>query len=780
MPEFRNKTLQAYKVAFETPYLDTWNNVDRFARHIESCYRKHRGYGRDYVRLSPHIALIQSRGSGKSRLCARYGETKEPVIYISSADRAKDCYPQGNSDFRQRFEKAISNKTMFDLLSFIFVGGLNHLTSLVKEKLKKEDVMKRFMADQDIHFHQGKVFKRYHSWLDFTGYCQNNLDKAFEEFKNAMDSSGLDEDEYPVIVLVVDEAEVLSELGEDGLEMFKRCLTDLDRMVYSKNMRFFVVLSDSSLSLAKLRFVGSDEQVMMAHEPFFAVNNMNLAFMEQAAMNTGELYTEEKFFDKANYYQIGRPLWVNPIIDGGSFTQTAIQLIYSVITRFRGQPYSMKDPVSKEFSTAILNARVPLNLLDPNLIEVLSASHMRLIRSISEDGQEVCGSYGNEPILAEASRQWSMVKNYMPISLLQNLQEMIVSGSVDSRNIDELVVAYIYILARDKIAKEIESRNYDIHPVFKLSRLLNPEIVNILKVSIADSFESFKASEIDRINELANQKWILESHGKKTTAAMKAKFIPEYISDRINRLESVWDTNVKMRRKNLDSLLDGDVSFSHFLETDQAPNSQQLKEAFYRGNGFMARSSDQSGLEIFIPVRVKRETLLCLDDDSIYPDQPIDADHLLEKSNEENLSSGQMASLNILRKAYEFKISELVAGSDDFLYTAIFIQCKNSSSDDFADYPISSEQLPFIAVKHVLKNLLFSIHPMEYEGQPYRHGVVYNGLQPDLFNSKHVGAESQSFRDKVMEVLYARYDPYRNVKNSSDFLVSAGLSPYGG
>jgi hypothetical protein len=705
-PVFREDRLNQLKYNFRKEYLDDLNNLDRFSEYLRNCYTKHIPVQERSKYFSPCISMVQSNGNGKSRLCVEYGKTKEPVIYLSLAKETLDCYPRGMFAYYNYFSRAAnSDKEMMDLLYFILISGIRHLSTLVKSNLKKKQVLTDFLNDQDIHHHQGKV-------LGAPGdkqYSHVTLDQAVKEFQLSVKASKYPEEKYPVIVLVLDEVRDLlsATFQNEGYIRFCKCLNRIDAMLATE-MRIFSVLINVSSQVRSTLIPMIQGDVKYFHQPFVGVVNMDLWFLNY---KSGKM-KEQEFFEKENFFKIGRPLWML------SKSSIGLALNRILVNKSNGE-------YSKESLIAVLNIRIPLNIHPyGEFVENLSLNHMRLVRSISPDQQFFHGSYGNEPILAEAARWISkdQFDDFSPYKLLGVLNTLIVSGLVDKLGVGEQILGYIYILARDKLVDD----SWNSHPIFKVSEFLSSIHGGILENLVLGDFE--------RPQKVEGAAAAVEGNAGVET-----------------------DQETDVRRRNLHVLLDGDVSFSHFLEVENIPGVSQLKEAFYRGMGFVSKPNI-TGVDIFIPVRIKKieqEDIFVGIDEESQRGKSTTADNLVMKGLEK-LSEREIESLMKMKKAYQMKISDLVENSENYSYTAICIQSRK-----LLGYDICMDiNVPYLAIKHVLKSDDFSIKPMRYGGKPYRHGVVIKGMDDSLLKGIKVGAKPAEFWQRVRTVLNAQFETF--------------------
>jgi hypothetical protein len=110
--------LGACKRALESEFNDDSDLLNRFSKFLESCFLKQSANPNMYV--GPYTTIIQSSGNGKTRLCLEYGQTCEPIIYMSLGQSTAECYPPGNETFVNLFKAAVSEESMLNVLYYIF------------------------------------------------------------------------------------------------------------------------------------------------------------------------------------------------------------------------------------------------------------------------------------------------------------------------------------------------------------------------------------------------------------------------------------------------------------------------------------------------------------------------------------------------------------------------------------------------------------------------------------------------------------------------------------
>ena len=753
-------------------YHDNWRNLDRFSLYLTDCVAKH-VKGHNY--LAPYGSLNQSSGHGKSRLAIEYGYRKGPLIYISLG--SDGCYPPGNPQFIDLFRYAKDVDGMTGLLCFIFFTAITKLLDIImkypgsSEEIDRK-ILVEFMTAQDIYNKKSDFFPAVplmHTW-ESIAQVKGLLKQLAAKFK--------------FVVLSIDESSRLLETSSDSDEqiflLYRRSMNRIDKAIDDSECKIFGTLSSTASKISN--FTGSNRTdpslrkipklpPKLLHPPFYAVNNTDIYFMQLAKKFPHEKWAEEWFFDFAIFFLIGRALWHITLLSNRDKQQKvtdAILLAQAKMIGGRDVSEFVKNPC-KEAKLALLLVRVPLTLgRNAGVTEELIASYMKTITSISEDREVFFASYHNDPILAYASEQLSRTYfSLRPAALLESVHELILTGSISTGDLGEQALALMYTVARDQcVANLVVPRNRLCHPVLSVKTFLN---------SIHPH-----ASEILAHNEIS---WAKAKRNEfKRKANKQAKLDQQQILE--NRISAEMDSLKPRLALNLELLLNGEISFSQFVDIENTPSENQLKEAFYKGLAFVAVPC-QAGVDLFIPVRIKRDGIQQFtknEDESTEAARNVfkkadriflQKDGSLKKVKDEDVFKS-------VQNTYSFYVSDYIQGADNYRYTAICIQSKNKekscSSEDlgidlsFAGVVLSSSaKIPCISIKHTLRYDGFEIKNMDFQGKPYRYGLVINGID----NSPNSMFEKE-FTDKLIEVLNTSSNSYVHIDTMEPEVVIAG------
>jgi hypothetical protein len=280
--------------------------------------------------------------------------------------------------------------------------------------------------------------------------------------------------------------------------------------------------------------------------------------------------------------------------------------------------------------------------------------------------------YESEPILAHASflitTSTKEVYPYKPAELLKALRDCLSVASVSPGEIGELVTEYWYCLARDRVCKGFPEFTY---PVFTVEKFLDSFFHPALAFLIAGET---KANETD-----------------------------------------------------IKAVLNGVLSFSHFIKIDYIPSPEMILDAYVRGTA-IACCPRQPGIDLIIPMRLsnvpKTKTTVnayqtpvpcaqtsrkrIFDDAFINGSNPLHRQPVL-KDNPEREQLFEKRWKQKLHPTHGRTGSEINLASVSFILVQVKNSESNSAEDDIKIDPVyaklvSNWEKPYLAVKHVLKS----------------------------------------------------------------------------
>jgi len=212
-------------------------------------------------------------------------------------------------------------------------------------------------------------------------------------------------------------------------------------------------------------------------------------------------------------------------------------------------------------------------------------------------------------VLSVASAKISETKVFHPKKQLKCLRKTIKVGLVDKGSIGEQMVAYQYILARDRACKSAAQNS---HPLLTVEKLLNELCVGGVQAleedvgqSNADPAEregGFSGGE--QHDDLRGGKQDPEPGSKvdQTTSSMRLRSMTAADCEAMSNTKKKPRTDLPISRTaNLRLLLQGLVSFVQFIEINYTPNVSDLLEAYLSGIAYCCRAG-QAGIDLIIPV----------------------------------------------------------------------------------------------------------------------------------------------------------------------------------
>jgi hypothetical protein len=803
------------KKLMEADYMDNWDLLDSFGSHIRSCVSNHKATS-DY--FAPYCTIVQSSGNGKSKLILEYGKKREAVIYGSLGSEKATCYPQGHPTLIKLFKQSSSLQSMVHVICFIYISALRCLKKTFLKSKNKSDALKTFMDKQQIYEEKsdsrsflGVEYKRKAIWTVNMLHKELSDPVILQNFK--------------VILLALDEARsLLIETNDGDLNQFRwlrRGLAEVASQLSDKKItkspgsEIFLVLCDTTSKVTNFSPAlyldpsgRANGKNLKLHPPFTAVNNMDAYFIDKKTSTPGWTISEDEFFHYKNFFRIGRPLLslyiLHPDQEDASVNE-AVSFAMSKLLCGPPQYYDNHSPTSEVY-LALLNVRVPLSFgRTGSLSESLASSHMRIIKSVSKSREVIFGGYSNEPVLSHAAQRLSCNKIFSPNQILTHFKTSIISGLTDVGKIGEQMLAYMYILARDQLFKEGQRTNH----LFKVSELLheiNPKCADVFKSCLNYSVEE-EIAHIYRVGPKINKRNLSEKKKKNQAGSstsrsqgeslQEARVVAEdqeqtasdeditisWITEKQVVVAESLTKNKDARTLNLNKLLNGDMTFSHFLDIENTPTMGQLEEAFYRGYAFMSYPN-QAGVDIYIPVRIQGSIEPCqIDYEDIASRSVFPFADKIFKCDQPSPKKVSEDRLEKLKAAYQFKMSSIVdTAGKNYVYTALCIQSKNAVSsspmdDVYIDLASSgvpnSSKIPCLAMKHVLRTSTNLIEPMPFQGKPYRYGIVIEGLQ--LFRQAE---EHNALRTLINEVLEIQANALSHVEENDIKIIAQGFNSH--
>jgi hypothetical protein len=748
--------LQRCSAAMSMDYIDNCGVVETFSRHIRECVDLHRLVNNREKYFAPYTTVLQSSGKGKTHLLHRYAKD-QLLLYISLGDLKSNCFPPGNQFALEKLARIKDYKQMFLFLGRIYLLFLRQASELIKKEEFKNahtdaDTRKKFLEEflriQD-SFNGGS--EEFYSLLSSLPNDAKTLIATLKAELQAWDSSEYGK-VFRHLTVVFDEARALlkDDITDEKLSLFRlfrRALRELNLAIEEKT-RIFAVLLDTSSRVSNftpaarsdISQKNSKVAPLKLHAPFIHITNKDIPFFEKRKV--GDKFTDTEFFEKVNFFKIGRPIWLIDLNADDTENDAKVRAVFALAKKklLGGMSdgdftsgVNLKGVSIEDVKLALLSIRTPLAIARyGRLAESMPASHMRTIRSLSDSREVIYSAYNREPVLACAAASLSLsVPEFSHVELLDTLLNLVITGLVSVGDQGEQLLAYVYILARDILADDINGSKPS-HPLIKVKDLLK----------------------------------LIHGEACKT------------LTD-----------NATNRSQNLEMLLNGEVSFCQFIDIENTPDIRQVKEGFYGGTGFISRPN-QAGVDIYIPVRIRltedSPNFQCSFEKDVskaacrgsFPN----ADDILKAKSRlvptDKRNKVEAKTLYTLSDALNFCVSDVIKEESEYLYSAICIQSKNTDRDNSKDnkgidlrfsgvIPGNEPNIPCISIKHVLrfqpKRPGDQVKAMKYDDRPYRHGIVIRGLDHSTMLTPL--SERKAFFKKMSAILSVRAN--ENVHNST-------------
>jgi hypothetical protein len=280
-------------------------------------------------------------------------------------------------------------------------------------------------------------------------------------------------------------------------------------------------------------------------QPFYKFSTMDI--------HTSSDYTNP--FDPKRLAVLGRPLWHTLAYEGGVFD--AFRLVKIAKEKLVcSQDLDLTRPFNdlwraRKLTAAILGVRVHLEILNMRLAKDLVASHMRVLRGLSQERLLALTGCPSEPILVEAAAQ---LMEFFVGKLYSTLFSMLLESWIPPGDAGELIAKLILLHAADLVPKE-ESGPFRYSQPFTLEKYLT-------------SLFPHHFTELDE----------------------EIKKNPKY-------------------RKTWNQLLVGSICLTHWIKvSDYFPDSDQLLSIRRRCAGTAAKDNERT-LDLVIPVALPDDKL---------------------------------------------------------------------------------------------------------------------------------------------------------------------------
>ena len=553
-PEKASLSLADVSAAFKTKFLDPWKNVERLAHFVTvQCDRY---YDAKTAFMSPYTSIVQSSACGKTRLLIEYANGV-PCVYFCLGDMKSRCFPRPtrsvSADLTVSVVESERPRAVATMKQFLLAVMA---ASFVKANELGWDT-KQFIACQSIGTEAPNQLE--HMLPTYKLLSREDALKKVTEAAPTVKGS-------PTMVLILDEASgLLSDQAGyiSAFRIFRRAWAELAKELYLEGIKIFALLTDTTSRVANFSpSTGRDSsyrnllrkedqpEPQRLLKPYFMVVNMDV-FVE-----ANHPTTLDQAFDIKTIARKGRPVWHATVQsspeDGiSNAIDLAIRKVCSGL-----EPDQLKENEKVRDSlfiiaVASLGMRVVLEVHSyGSLAETLSSSSMRFVTGISDSRDAVLTEYPSDPLLSHAaSIVTSESVELRPAEILRHLLGTLQHKLVSAGNIGEMVQQYIYTLARDSV-------------VFGLEK----------------------------------------------TSGARLEYPTFSVSDFIKSLHSQSLSNISGTVQDKEAVLQGRMSFSHFIQLEYTPNKRDLLNLFIRGAAACCKAG-QAGVDLIIPILMERSAL---------------------------------------------------------------------------------------------------------------------------------------------------------------------------
>jgi hypothetical protein len=447
--------IEQLQASFSAEYMDPFNVVKDFVSYVDLCARSYRKYISEFY--SPYIALVQTSGSGKSRLLRECADLL-PTLYI--------CFRTGKSGYPPYTSKAVA--TLFENLDRSqnldvcigqMVGRLRRVEISARINLPRPDCPDRIIPYYDASKPEFPSDQLSHVW---------NLSDIDLREKVCSDS---------VVLLVLDEATwLLDESSERKLfslnmfHFFRRALAKY--WADYPDARLFAVMVDTSAKIENFApnsgLDNSARQEMLEGggqllHPYILRGTFD-AYFERFKLPKGS-QDLTPLLSTSNHLFAGRPLIAIP------FSDSEQQLGFISRKLFGGATPDWTKPSLGHLSVVLSRLGTSINCQSPFATELV-AGHMSHLLASDLDRVQMFISYLAEPRLALAAAMHWLNEPVLINCLMPALYSALVAGTVGAWG--EVVAQIILLIACDTACVLDGKRPGDFVPLEKVLEQLLP------------------------------------------------------------------------------------------------------------------------------------------------------------------------------------------------------------------------------------------------------------------------------------------------------------------
>ena len=459
--EFSLDDQSQMKEFFSAEYIDPNNLVNNFVSYVHLCANSYRKYSQDF--FAPYIALVQSSGSGKTRLLRECSDLI-PTLYV--------CFRSGQSGYPPATSNAIAS--LFEKLDRS--RDLSLCIEQMVERLRRVEISAR------VHLTKPGVSR--------AGYVKSKPEFPSEQLPHVWNLDDIDLNRSVpsydgVVLLVLDEARWLLDKRErmvHGLNLFHFFRRALDKYwAEYPDARLFAVMVDTSSKIENFApHFGLDESArakllegggQLLH-PYVLLGSFD-AYFERFKLPKGTRDLTPLLSSK-HYLFAGRPLVAIP------FSDTVLQLSFLARKLFGGSTPDWEKPSLGPLSVVLSRLGTSINCQSP-IASDLVAGHMVYLLASDLTRTQMFVAYLAEPRLALAAAMLWSSEPVLVNKLIPALHSAMVAGTVGA--LGEIVGQLILLIACDTACLLADKKPGEVVPLVNVLEQLLPadSALNVLE-----------------------------------------------------------------------------------------------------------------------------------------------------------------------------------------------------------------------------------------------------------------------------------------------------------
>lgn len=450
--------------SFSAEFKDSSNMVQSAKEYAERCLFYYKNHLHDFI--SPYVALIQSSGTGKSRLTREMARTCR-TLYV--------CMRKRSTGYPERSELAID--ALFSRLN------------VMSESDAENELARRLGWFESNAI---RVLKKSEGCLDPRFESERLANEVWKIPKSVVVPDQLVANDS-LVLLVIDEAKELLDEGEDTVSkssnristfrLLRRALAK--HHFQSKSSKLFMILLDTMSKIQN--FAPSSTEVSsrkMNDEPgsrllFAPIILHGFHDSQFSEPSPGTENTFDSFWDSDEYLKAGRPLLNFHSVSEKSDVDFLLRKLKGGGTTPSRQGL---------LSLTLCRLAVSINHFHACASELV-AENMATMLATDLDRESMLVTYLAEPKLAIAAAGYWENDEFVK-SLLPSLQEAMVTCAVSAGARGEIVAQIVLLLAFDKACQEEKKHagsSVDLRKVIIQLLPVDSEVEKILKDAIPES-----------------------------------------------------------------------------------------------------------------------------------------------------------------------------------------------------------------------------------------------------------------------------------------------------